>query len=718
MKKATYLVAIFFGTGFPILAAPNFLDLSKAANMGLAESLDEAVAISDIKDLEQKNGFKYVPVGLQTFRGVPFQILDPAANNGHSFIVLKGRRKPSFPDAISLKADHLKAAYLYFLHTCRWGGTASNITVAEYDIVYNDGKVEVIPLHVGAEFTNFWGADDTSGSSLAWWYKYKNAEMGLSLFSWKNPRPGEPIQSILFKSLGKMPVPILFAVTASDKEIPISSDSPKPEKTFQTDTSKWIPFVPSQDPSSASAIDLSTFLDAPAGKHGTLKADGNELVFEDGTRTRFWGIRLSGDWWNLPKDQLPKLAEYSAACGCNLISMDIPADAGVTVPLQDWVDALKPRGIYVDFTGPEKAPIPESLTKDPAVIPGNLWTFGKVYRNEISMLKPPLDFLNEPMVMHPETSMPCHLIFGRSLELPYRVEWLNEWPNAYSSETPLLMAAYGSFEDWNACVGMGMAGEDIGFEAKRYMDLSKQPTVTGPLPEVAQWPVIIQWPVAALVYLRDDLKQGKLYVLNAPDQTPGISTSLKALAHRSGFKGAEGELKTDIAGELKAKIQPRLKTFVSDTGQITWQGNVGVIKIDSPRFQALIGFLANRKFNNSYWSVDTPNLFASLSLISLTKTAISASDHLLLTGVTRMENTGMVYNQAKTKVIDPGKGPILVEPLNAKIALYRYQRETGLKVRALDAIGKPLKIKVPVKWVKNTLILSWVPSAFYLEIFK
>ena len=236
-------------SAFPILAAcfallttgaraeTHFIDLSKTANRGFDESFDEAFAGAE--DVKQKQGFSSLPTGVHSFRGVPFEILDPAHNNGHSFIALKGRRKPDFPEALYLYAGGIQAEWLYFLHTCRWGGTGPDVTVAEYDVIYEDGQVQVIPLRVGVELSNFWGANDTATSYLAWWHKYKNADMGLSLFPWKNPRPGQPIKSILFKSRGRMPVPLLFAITASDTELPVSPAYPKPEKTYKTDTASW-----------------------------------------------------------------------------------------------------------------------------------------------------------------------------------------------------------------------------------------------------------------------------------------------------------------------------------------------------------------------------------------------------------------------------------------------------------------------------------------------
>lgn len=700
------LLAFLVTVVSPVCAGLTFIDLSKSANIGPAQSFDETVP--GMEDLKEKEGLASIPQGPQTLRGIPFLMLDASGNQGRSFVVLKGKRKGNFPEAVALSTGGLKAVNLYFLHSCKWGGTASNITVAEYDIIYSDGQVEVIPLRVGEELTNFSGSDDTPASYLAWWHKYKNTDMGVNFLPWKNPRPDVPIQTILFKSLNKMPVPMLFAITASDTELLISKTSPKPEKIFQTDTQGWFPFEPSDDSPAGTAIDMSSLLNAPAGKHGALKVEGEKLVFEDGTEARFWGTRLTDEWWNLTDEQLSKTVDRLAVYGCNLVAVDAASSAAVTGRLQALAQILKTKGIYLDLTSLDQSQVPAEFVKDPAVISQQgLWTFGKAFRNDLSESSPnALDFQDDPMVLHPEESIPCQLTFGRSLGLPYRAEWRDGWPNEYISEVPLMTTAYGAFEDWSACVGMEMKGSEWGGSMGPDQDLNDKPQL------------LTELPIAALVFLRGDLKRGRFYDLETKDSKPDITTSLKALAHCSGINEGGSSFKTDAAGVLKAKIKPQLKSFVSDTGQIDWQGNVGVFQVSSPRFQAAVGFLGNRKLVSPVWQVETPNFFASLSLVSLTKTNLWASDHMLLTGVTRIENTDQVYNAAKTKLISPGKVPILVEPLQAKITLLRYKADPKLRIRALDANGQSLQTKVHVKWVKKNLVFSWVPGAFYLEIFK
>ena len=419
------LIAFFFLAATTASAETHYIDLSKAANRGFDESFD--TAYQGIEDEKQKQGLSSLPTGVRNFRGVPFRIINPDTNNGHSFIALQGRRKPDFPEALYLYAGGVHAGWIYFLHTCRWGGTGPDVTVAEYNVVYDDGQVQVIPLRVGVETSNFWGANDTSASFLAWWHKYKNSDMGLSLFPWKNPRPGEPIKSILFKSRGRMPVPLLFAITASDSELPISPVSPKPEKTVKTDTATWTAFKPSDSPVTGTAIDMSFLLDAPAGKHGSVKADKGLLVFEDKTPARFWGVRLPRDWPGWPKEKREKTAEKLATSGCNLAVLNQPYPRGSVPKAPSWAEPLKARGIYLLLEGgrsktrsgeeeieppaaeesTEGEPTEENKTSapDPGLINPDILTWGATGGETQAVSKDgPATFQNAPIVTRLEAA--------------------------------------------------------------------------------------------------------------------------------------------------------------------------------------------------------------------------------------------------------------------------------------------------------------------------
>jgi hypothetical protein len=50
----------------------------------------------------------------------------------------------------------------------------------------------------------------------------------------------------------------------------------------------WFPFQP-KDNFASSRINMKSWLDAPAGKHGFLQMKSQDLQFADGTPVKFWG---------------------------------------------------------------------------------------------------------------------------------------------------------------------------------------------------------------------------------------------------------------------------------------------------------------------------------------------------------------------------------------------------------------------------------------------
>ncbi len=81
---------------------------------------------------------------------------------------------------------------------------------------------------------------------------------------------------------------------------------------------RYIPFPNFTD---RMPIDISFVFEdeKPAGKHGFLKADGEDFRFEDGTLGRFWGVNFNGGACLPPHDYAEKVARRLAQSGCNLV---------------------------------------------------------------------------------------------------------------------------------------------------------------------------------------------------------------------------------------------------------------------------------------------------------------------------------------------------------------------------------------------------------------
>jgi hypothetical protein len=100
------------------------------------------------------------------------------------------------------------------------------------------------------------------------------------------------------------------------------------KETHGNDTEDWIPFVLPWDDA---PLDISYLNHKPAGKHGFLKVEGDQFVFEDGTPAKFWGTCFSAGA-NFPThEQSEKIARRLARFGVNIVRTH-HADAGWAKP--------------------------------------------------------------------------------------------------------------------------------------------------------------------------------------------------------------------------------------------------------------------------------------------------------------------------------------------------------------------------------------------------
>ena len=84
------------------------------------------------------------------------------------------------------------------------------------------------------------------------------------------------------------------------------------------DTSHWFPFSAEPD-YSESILNMSHWLDAPAGRRGVVQMDGGRFVFEDGTPVKFWGVNIA-DRRSFPDEKkADKWAQYLAVHGVNAV---------------------------------------------------------------------------------------------------------------------------------------------------------------------------------------------------------------------------------------------------------------------------------------------------------------------------------------------------------------------------------------------------------------
>ena len=82
--------------------------------------------------------------------------------------------------------------------------------------------------------------------------------------------------------------------------------------------SRYIPMPAYPD---AMPVDISFVFEdeKPAGKHGFVKAVGEDLRFEDGTLAKFWGVNFNGGACFPSHEYSHKVAQRLAQAGCNIV---------------------------------------------------------------------------------------------------------------------------------------------------------------------------------------------------------------------------------------------------------------------------------------------------------------------------------------------------------------------------------------------------------------
>ncbi len=165
-------------------------------------------------DQGSSNDFAPMPLGRHVLSGVPFDIADPASNDGRAAVVLYGTNRDFFPTEAPEIAVGLKAKSVYFLHAYGWDA-AEGMPVLTYRIRYADGETEDFVCRARKEIGPWHGAQVATDAKLA--IKADNTTLGkvnIQCARWINPRPGVEIKGVTPVSAKSPAVPVVVAITA------------------------------------------------------------------------------------------------------------------------------------------------------------------------------------------------------------------------------------------------------------------------------------------------------------------------------------------------------------------------------------------------------------------------------------------------------------------------------------------------------------------------
>lgn len=301
-----------------------------------------------------------------------------------------------------------------------------------------------------------------------------------------------------------------------------------------------------------------------------------------------------------------------------------------------------------------------------------------------------------PMVNDPYNSTVVELSRTSVAGKPYTVSEVNNpYPNDWASEGIPILSAYANFQDWDAIIWYT-------FEPKASPDW--KPYV-GDAFDISLDPVKMpQLAAGALMFLRGDVSVAtstvsrsysreqvfdSAFLIPATDRpyfTPGFPLAVP-LMHGSRIASLEGAPTAPFAA-LKVT-----NPIVSDTNQLSWyysSAMTGLVTIDTPRSQALVGFVKANGKSVSNLSADVQNRFCTIMVNSLESAPISRASKLLLTVGSRVENTGMVWNQRRANLSEYGGAPTLIELVVGHITLKGLTGAKSVSAQPNDGSGQPL----------------------------
>lgn len=302
---------------------------------------------------------------------------------------------------------------------------------------------------------------------------------------------------------------------------------------------------------------------------------------------------------------------------------------------------------------------------------------------------------NTPMVAEPLRSTVVQLARTPVLGKPYTVSEVNHpFPHQYACEGIPILAAYGAFHDWDGIFWYTLAHAEI---------VGAEPRIAGHF-DLAMDPVkMCQLAAGALAFLRGDIRPAEKVISRSytPEQvresirlrdrwelyplfTPGLSGAV-ALKHALRVRSFDGP-----ATESFPPVDEN--PIVSDTGELRWwtlADRKGVVVVDSPRWQAIVGHLQAPPAETSHLRVQVDNAFGAITVASLDDRPLGEATRLLLTACGQVANQGQRWNPERTTLEDWGRAPTVIEVIKGTVFL-RDIAGSRIVVQPLDAQGRPL----------------------------
>jgi hypothetical protein len=297
-------------------------------------------------------------------------------------------------------------------------------------------------------------------------------------------------------------------------------------------------------------------------------------------------------------------------------------------------------------------------------------------------------FDNLSQIVRAFDSMIPALSEWRVAGLPLTVsEWNHCFPNEWRLEGPVLAAAYGSLQGWDAMLQFDFAEAPIGHVKMTPFDIDTRPD-NEPL-----------FQVGALVFRRQDIPASDVSLVervgddvafgpgSASDWLHENAYTPYAARVAKSFVGTEPSAVPSLA-PVEGRHDQVARTIGASNGSLQLGYGEGSLLLDAPRLQGVVGQVGELPRSTSRMTLiaDPRNPFLAVLVVSLDEAPLESAERLLLVAVARAENSGQAYNATRTALTSAGAAPVRMQGVAAELSL----RVGSRSVRPLDRDGVPL----------------------------
>lgn len=305
---------------------------------------------------------------------------------------------------------------------------------------------------------------------------------------------------------------------------------------------------------------------------------------------------------------------------------------------------------------------------------------------------------NTPMVSDPRWSTIPQLARSAVAGRPYTVSETNHpFPSEYACEGIPILAAYSLLHDWDGIFFYTFAHKDPRAwltQTPRHFDIGADPMKMMALAG------------AGIMFHRADVQPARTTVLrcynaeqvieslrldpsrHGPFFTPGYSPEL-CLMHRTAIRSF------DQASEAYPAFG-HTGAIVSDTQELSWlhEAGKGLVCIDTPRTQGLIGHVQDLPKSLTHLQVDLDLPFASVLLTALDGKPLVHSRRMLLLTLARAALTNMTWDTERKRLLNWGRMPMQIETVTGTVTLRGLSPEGKVRVLGLDSRARPMDVPI------------------------